>query len=202
MSVLTDFLKSIAWVVVLLLSAWLLIAANKQTDKHEENGYAYQAFPDPTWAEMFPSGTNLWRSGQPDLDSLEILIKEARLKTVIRLNGSREGAVNAAQEQALCEKLGVAFYYFNIEGRGDEVNKMMMSRIRELLRQGDALVHCLHGYHRAGAAAGYYLAGEGLSDVEIIAFNGWEDLVRKPGKYRRYVDVVLREITNQKIAGS
>lgn len=175
----------LAWVPVLCLSIWLVHESNHQLDRHEKKDQ-YTAFPDPTWAERLPSGVNLWRSGQPDLDSLEIFLKESRVKTVIRLNGGREGAVSIEKEKSLCNQMGVDFYYFNIEAKGDQLNQLALSRISELLRQGNALVHCLHGFHRAGAAVGYFLQAEGLTKTEIVGFNGWSELIENPGQYARY----------------
>jgi len=155
--------------------------------------------PVPTllWAQQLPAGNNLYISQQPDLDSLVDMIQSQGINQIIRLNGEEGTGITVHQERMICQQLGVEFYYFNIESKGDRLNDLRIHRIKGLMTEGNTLVHCKHGVHRAGGVVAAYLREyHALSEVAIIDFLHWESLTQNPGVYRRYVEYGLgRKIT-------
>jgi protein tyrosine phosphatase (PTP) superfamily phosphohydrolase (DUF442 family) len=116
----------------------------------------------------------------------------AGFKQIIRLNGdsqSDRGHLSIGEEADLADQYGLRLYYFNIEGNIIAAG----NQISYLMRNGRTLLHCKHGAHRAPAMAAHYLQKEiGVSSSEAVERVGWQDLVKKPGRYARYTEAVLR----------
>lgn len=132
---------------------------------------------------------NNYLSGAIDEDCIRLLA-HANVRVIIRLNGDSQadrGPLSISEEAALCEAYGIRFYYLNIEGDIPAAG----TQVTALMKQGNALVHCRHGAHRAPAMAGYYLKQAGFAEEEIITLIGWKELVHHPGRYARYVEALL-----------
>lgn len=157
----------------------------------------------PSWADELPLGSNIWKASQPEPKQLAAFLVAHKIRYVIRLNGNQEGSMTHAEEAAVCaaasKKLGyqITFIYVNIEAKGDRLNPLALKKIRDIATNGDVLIHCLHGYHRAGVGAGLVLADRGLSLFPIIDFLDWTELTNRPGHYARYVDAVVAATRNQ-----
>lgn len=142
--------------------------------------------PGFTGVHMKQYGT-IYRSAQPDQDQLNRMLNEYPIDVVIRLNRDTDG-MTVEEEAYICRNHTVQFYYFNIEGNIPEV----YSQIRNLLRGGNALVHCRHGYDRTGVIMGLWLKEQGATEAEILAFNQWQNYLENKGEqYRKYWDAVF-----------
>lgn len=117
-------------------------------------------------------------------------LHQSGVRVIIRLNGDTpadRGELSIEDEALLCSSLGIRFYYFNIEGRIEAAGK----EIKNLLRGGQAVVHCRNGVHRAPAMAAYFLRSRGYDRDQIIELVGWRDLIQSPGPYEKYTSAVL-----------
>lgn len=157
----------------------------------------------PSWASKLPLGFNIWKGSQPSATELAEFLRAHQVRYVVRLNGNQEGSMTHAEEAAVCasasKDLGyqITFLYINIEAKGDRLNPLALKKIRDIGTNGDVLIHCLHGYHRAGVGAGLVLADRGLSLFPIIDFLDWTALADRPGNYAHYVDAVVAATRNQ-----
>jgi len=137
-------------------------------------------------AKDFPG--NNYITGTLSAENLQSL-SDAGIRIIIRLNGDSQddrGFLSLAEEAAICRQLGMQFYYFNIEGKLEESGDM----IHNLLTNGNAVIHCRHGAHRAPSMAAYHLQKEGYPKDWIIKKVGWEQLVHNPGRYERYTKIL------------
>lgn len=133
-------------------------------------------------------GTN-FKSAQPDKDQLFQTLKKDQIEVVVRLNADSD-KLSIEQEAEICNDRNVRFYYFNIETDPQAAYR----QIRNFLRDGNALVHCRHGYDRAGVIMGLWMKESGATDQEVIAFNQWENYLQNKGKpYRKYWDAVFKQ---------
>lgn len=138
----------------------------------------------------FRDDNNNHFSGTLDADDIRLLAASGA-EIIIRLNGDGDdmGAMSIEDEAALCAKLGIRFYYFNVERQFAEIAELVYN----LMRNGNAVVHCLNGVHRAPMLYGYYIRkiSNWVTDEEIIEILGWEELVRNPKEYEKYVDFLF-----------
>lgn len=140
--------------------------------------------------KILPDGLNNYSSRQPSAGELIAVIESYDIQAVIRLNGAGKdaGALSPLREKAICDSLGVAFHYIKI---GNEP-QAYAAEIRELLRQGNTLIHCRHGYDRTGAMVGYHLRQIGMSRNMVKREIGFEDYIEKKGEaYRAYYETAL-----------
>ena len=132
-----------------------------------------------------------YRSAQPTLEQLQAMIGQLKIEVVIRLNGN-EGGLNIDQEKAFCERNKIQFVRLNAHlsenGPGYDASGKVASTI---LRDGNVLIHCQHGYDRVGALVGYWLKENGLSRSQIIEHNDWDGYLEKKGEsYREYWNTI------------
>lgn len=121
-------------------------------------------------------------------DQFEKLVTDYPIDVVIRLNLEQKSipVLDTAAERKVLARHGVKLYCFNIEGKGGQLNERHLRTIDELLLNGRAYVHCLHGKHRAKAVAGRYYAQRGYGKQSIYDMLDWWPVVRDH-RYERYV---------------
>jgi protein tyrosine phosphatase (PTP) superfamily phosphohydrolase (DUF442 family) len=109
---------------------------------------------------------------------------------IIRLNGDGKdaGHLSRSQERELCEKLGIKYTYFNIEGQVETIGH----QVADLMAAGGVNVHCKNGAHRAPAMAAFYLRSIKMKRGEVIELVGWADLIQDPGEYWRYIEHAIK----------
>lgn len=105
------------------------------------------------------------------------------IKTIVRLNGGGKdaGHLGIKEEAAFAEKAGIRLYYYNIDG-GDEIEQAVRH-----LSDGNTVVHCKHGAHRAPLVAGCFMLSQGASYEATIKAIKWEKIQHNP-KYQKYVN--------------
>jgi len=115
-------------------------------------------------------------------------LASAGIRIIIRLNGDTPadiGHLSIDEEARLGEASGIRLYYFNIDA-GNRLQKA--EQIRNLLSNGNTVVHCRNGVHRAPTMSAYYLIHElQLQPVEAIKKVNLEELAIAPGQYQRYL---------------
>jgi len=137
----------------------------------------------------------IFLSRQPAAHELHEFLSLNQVRTIVRLNGSGDdqGPISSQEERDICEQYGVTFIQMNAhegyeEGRG---YVRSVEQIRRHLQNGRALVHCLHGVHRAPTMVAAYLRTIGIEYDTAIQHTGMQDLVRFPGEYYKYVETVF-----------
>lgn len=145
--------------------------------------------------EKVPAGTQIYRSAQLTYEQLDTLLASGKITYVLRLNGDYKdaGAMTTAEERALCDKHGVIFARINAHAGyvKDEGYRQTVQLTNEYLEAGHVLVHCKHGFHRAGAVIGAFLTAHGFDPEEVIEHNDWEVLAADPGDYYRYLETAF-----------
>lgn len=148
----------------------------------------YQDTFDLQFIESIPGNANNFRSKQLTADQLTQLCKHRQITRVIRMNGDGKDSagVSIQEEKDICNYYGIHFQYINIDAKkGEEY------RINQLLKLGNCLIHCRHGYDRTGAMVGYHLRQNGYSKKYVIEHNDWNDYVERKGKrYQKYFDYI------------
>jgi protein tyrosine phosphatase (PTP) superfamily phosphohydrolase (DUF442 family) len=172
--------------MLLFVSLFLIRGTWSNAEPLPEETTQYQPLPD--FVQPIDGRRNAYSASLSRQQVVELA--EAGIKIIIRLNGDAQadrGYMSIAEEAELAEQHGMKLYYFNIEGRPYEAG----NRIRYLMRNGNTVIHCRHGAHRAPAMAAYYLTKElNVSREEAIQRVGWEQLVADPGKYERYTALI------------
>ena len=141
------------------------------------------------------------------------IIKKYGIKTIIRMNGdgsdgraSRKWPITTIDtERKMCEILGCTFYYINAHGPIEPGNGYQQTnkKIVEILKKGNALIHCAHGADRTGGHVGGYLKKMGImTDIDqiwdyTVSKNSWMYYI-KQGKffgsgYDKYANIFYPE---------
>jgi GH24 family phage-related lysozyme (muramidase) len=133
-----------------------------------------------------PAGGNNYRSAQipvvwENSALLESVISKYGIKTIIRFNGdnhdgkhrSSHPETSIADEKAVADRLGVAFYKLS--------SRKKLDQVKSLLNQGNVLVHCAHGADRTGGNIGGWLLSIGWGDTAKIwkystQYNSWNKM--------------------------
>lgn len=131
-----------------------------------------------------PVGENVYYSAAPSAAGITDLAYLG-IQVDLRLNGNGNdaGPLIIEDEAEICNNLGLRFYYMNIDG-GDDIAHAV-----QLLQDGNTLVHCKHGAHRAPLVAGCFMLSQGMRYRDVIKVIHWQDIQYSP-KYRKYVDIL------------
>lgn len=142
---------------------------------------------------QIPDGKNNFRSAQLPADILASVIKEFKIKNVIRLNGDgndsyhreKSKGLSKDEEKKICESLGCNLEevrahmgYKYGEGYVASLNK-----VTPLLQKGNTLIHCAHGADRTGGLVGGYLKKTGkMKDLDKLweyttKYTGWKRMI-------------------------
>tara|TARA_R110002020_G_scaffold138469_2_gene308501 strand:+ start:3704 stop:4285 length:582 start_codon:yes stop_codon:yes gene_type:complete len=134
----------------------------------------------PTKFDTVPIGNNVYRSNQPTLTQLKIILKNYNINKVIRMNGLEGTGVSIESEKRFVENLGKEFLYINAHigyengfGYVESINL-----IQPHLKQGNVLIHCTAGADRTGYQIGRFIKDNTKwSNDEIwrytIQYNSW-----------------------------
>lgn len=121
----------------------------------------------PSNFHKIPMGVNNYRSGQFTSESLKNVIKNYKIKNIVRLNPETIGnALKPDEEKSICESSGCSYHFIPSQ---EEVNK--------LLDGGNTLIHCYRGMDRTGGVVGGYLYGKGWDTKKVwdytVKYNEW-----------------------------
>lgn len=169
---------------ILILGGLFAMGGKEELIQPEKKAYTFEA---PIGVFLKELGLTNFKGAQPDSLELIQMLENYPIDIVVRLNADGD-KMSIEEEAGICARYNVRFYYFNIEGN----TKAEYRKIRNFLQDGNTLVHCLHGFDRAGVIAGLWMKENGSTDQEIVAYNKWENYIEKKGeKYRKYWDVVF-----------
>jgi len=180
------------YIVLIALALFVLTTkAQKTLDPQKE---------DPALAKKYnihiiPDGKKNYRSGQIPKTELANFIKKYGIKHIIRFNGngsdgrrtSSDPVTTIAEEKAICEANGCEFHYITpYQGyRAGQGYVTSNDKVIEILKKGNALVHCRHGQDRTGGHVGGYLKRTGfMTDPAKLwkyttDLNGWKTLIKR-----------------------
>lgn len=127
-------------------------------------------------------GTN-FRSKQLPGNVLEEIIKNKKIKKLIRLNAESGGdgseILSGDEERKICERNGCTYYRLSAHD-GYQAGKGYtgtQEKINSLLSGGNTLIHCAAGADRTGGTVGGYLKTKGWNPSDIwdytVKYNSW-----------------------------
>ena len=144
---------------------------------------------------LIPDGKNNYRSGQIPKDKLADFIRKYGIKRIVRLNGdgldsqkyTSDPKFSREDEKKLCQSLGCEYVSLSSHlgyksGKGYEISGQ---KAYDLLKDGNTLIHCLHGADRTGGMVGYYLKKANvINDPKKLwqyttKYNSWNSLIRQ-----------------------
>lgn len=126
-------------------------------------------------------GKSVFRSRQPKIEQLKVLLENYPIDVVIRMNDTEGTGVTIEQEKNLVESMGKKFVWVNAH-LGYESGKgyvKSLEKVQPILDSGNVLIHCTAGKDRTGYMVGKYIQNNfGWSKQEIwdytIKYNEWE----------------------------
>ena len=141
----------------------------------------------------------VYRSGQMDAATLNRIITERGIKTIINLRGSSTNNEWYQVETNTSAQLGTRHYDFSLSA-SREVSDADMEQILAVMQTAPkpVLIHCKNGADRSGLVGALYLYSlEGKSasaaDKQLTAFYGhiphlfWRDTIAMDRSFWRYV---------------
>lgn len=184
-------------VIILLAAAFLfyrLTAQRKNLQPGVEDPYLARRYN----IHLIPGNKNNYRSGQIPKSKLAEFIKKYDIKTIVRLNGnnldsqkySSDPQTSQDEERKICEANGCKFVVINAHEGYQPGKGYVLSgeKAYQRLKEGNTLIHCLHGADRTGAMVGYYLKKSGImpNTTDIWNYttnlNSWKSYI-KAGKF-------------------
>lgn len=149
----TSRVKAVALSLTLLLAPAFGVFGYQQA-----NGNIHEVAPD------------LYRSAQLDGDTLQALINDKNIRTIVNLRGAHPNERWYAMEHSIAEGNGIDYVPLSISSQS-EPDMATMMRLATILRNAPKpiLVHCRGGADRAGLASAIYQLVEGGRDVDEAA---------------------------------
>ena len=150
----------------------------------------------PTNFDTVPGGNNVFRSNQPNLTQLELILSVYDIETVVRMNDIEGTGVSISAERKLVESMGKKFVWINahLGYKKDSGYIKSMDTIQPYLQNGKVLIHCTAGADRTGYQVAKYLKDKfDWSEKELwnytTKYNYWEKFICQ-GKtgYIRYME--------------
>ena len=146
--------------------------------------------------DTVPGGNYVFRSSQPSLKQMSVILKTYDIRTVVRMNGTETTNVSPVQEKRLVESMGVKYVWVNahlgyVKGKGYIES---LNQIQPILQKGHVLIHCTHGADRTGYQVAKYLENKlnwNRKDLwyYTIKYNSWESKIRnKEIGYIKYME--------------
>lgn len=137
-------------------------------------------------------GKCVYRSRQPKLEQLKVLLENYPIDVVVRMNDTEGTGVTIEQEKNLVESMGKKFVWVNAH-LGYEAGKgyvKSLEKVQPILDSGNVLIHCTAGKDRTGYMVGKYIQNNfDWSKQEIwnytIKYNEWEYYI--PQQKRGYI---------------
>jgi len=146
--------------------------------------------------DTVPGGNYVFRSSQPSLKQMSVILKTYDIRTVVRMNGKETTNVSPVQEKQLVESMGIKYVWVNahlgyVKGKGYIES---LNQIQPILQNGHVLIHCTHGADRTGYQVAKYLENKlnwNRKDLwyYTINYNSWENKIRnKEIGYIKYME--------------
>jgi len=146
--------------------------------------------------DTVPGGNYVFRSSQPSLKQMSVILKTYDIRTVVRMNGKETTNVSPVQEKQLVESMGIKYVWVNahlgyVKGKGYIES---LNQIQPILQNGHVLIHCTHGADRTGYQVAKYLENKlnwTRKDLwyYTIKYNSWENKIRnKEIGYIKYME--------------
>jgi len=134
----------------------------------------------PRKFDTVPIGNNVYRSNQPTINQLKLILKTYNIDRVIRMNDTEGTGITIDMERKVVESLGKEFLFINAH-IGYEKGKGYVGSIDSIqpyLNEGNVLIHCAAGADRTGYQVGRFIKDNtNWSDNKIwgytIQYNSW-----------------------------
>jgi len=150
----------------------------------------------PRKFDTVPIGNNVYRSNQPTINQLKLILKTYNIDRVIRMNDTEGTGITIDMERKVVESLGKEFLFINAH-IGYEKGKGYVGSIDSIqpyLNEGNVLIHCTAGADRTGYQVGRFIKDNtNWSDDKIwkytIQYNSWpKHICRGEWGYIRYME--------------
>ena len=120
------------------------------------------AYLSPVPLDVIPN--EVYQSKQLSCESLEHVIREQNIKTIINLRGENSGKTWYDEEVALAKKYGLAYFVFDYSASELPEPTMLFDTLVTMRdAQRPILIHCRAGVDRTGLISGLTLLLEGKS---------------------------------------
>jgi len=106
----------------------------------------------PRKFDTVPIGNNIYRSNQPSIKQLKLILKTYNIDRVIRMNDTEGTGITVDMEKQVVESFGKEFLFINAH-IGYEKEKGYvgsLNLIQPYLKEGNILIHCTAGADRTG----------------------------------------------------
>lgn len=138
----------------------------------------------PSNFDTVPGGRYVFRTNQPSLKQLKLILQTYPINTVIRMNAEEGTGVSIESEKKIVESLGKKFVWVNAH-EGYQKGKGYigsLNKIQPLLDSGNVIIHCAAGADRTGyQVANYIQRNLNWSRQELwyytIKYNSWEKYI-------------------------
>jgi len=138
----------------------------------------------PSNFDTVPGGRYVFRTNQPSLKQLKLILQTYPINTVIRMNAEEGTGVSIESEKKIVESLGKKFVWVNAH-EGYQKGKGYigsLNKIQPLLDSGNVIIHCAAGADRTGyQVANYIQRNFNWSRQELwyytIKYNSWEKYI-------------------------
>ncbi len=182
---------------------------NEKKEIKKDSNLQFVRIPNlPKNFDTVPGGNFVFRSSQPSLEQLELILKNYNINTVVRMNAKESTNVSPEQEKELVERLGKKYVWVNahigyVKGKGYTKS---LDTIQPYLHNGNVLIHCTHGADRTGYQVAKYIQDKlNWTRQELwyytIKYNNWENNIKHRQRgYIKYMeafypyDLWLKEI--------
>lgn len=138
----------------------------------------------PSNFDTVPGGRYVFRTNQPSIKQLKLILQTYPINTVIRMNAEEGTGVSIESEKKIVESLGKKFVWINAH-EGYQKGKGYigsLNKIQPLLDSGNVIIHCAAGADRTGyQVANYIQRNFNWSRQELwyytIKYNSWEKYI-------------------------
>lgn len=138
----------------------------------------------PSNFDTVPGGKYVFRTNQPSLKQLKLILETYPINTVVRMNAEEGTGISIENERELVQSMGKKFIWVNAHegyqrGRGYVGS---LNKIQPILDSGNVIIHCAAGADRTGyQVANYIQRNFGWSRKELwyytIKYNSWEKYI-------------------------
>ena len=113
----------------------------------------------PNNFDTVPGGRMVFRTNQPTIGQLKLILETYPINTVIRMNAEEGTGVSIESEKNLVESMGKKFVWVNAH-EGYQKGKGYigsLNKIQPLLDSGNVIIHCAAGADRTGYQVASYI---------------------------------------------
>lgn len=150
----------------------------------------------PSNFDTVPGGKYVFRTNQPSLKQLRLILETYPIECVVRMNAEEGTGVPIEAEKELVQSLGKTFVWVNAH-EGYQKGKGYLgslNKIQPILDSGNVIIHCAAGADRTGyQVANYIQRNFGWTRQQLwyytIKYNSWEKHIsnRQTG-YIKYME--------------